>query len=390
MTTKNVFKIILLFLVLFLSLTSNTSAGFKYSFHIEPSENQLFPAMLAISQTINFRNEKNENLVGDPAGPISLKIMTEQKMRGKFTISSSTLIKPSVITFNLEPSEKFYTIRPLIEYDYAVLYKIRQPQPEVIKFMLEVEGAKGIIQTRKVLVRSLNDCPTLFKDSMGNLSSFNFIFAAFVNEHHPVVDEILRKALDTGIIRSFHGYQGTPEQVSEEIFAVWNALQREKVQYSNLWMPSALSDEVHSQHVRFIQDSFKNAQANCVDGSVLFASVFTKLGLYTELIFPPGHCLLTVYLEPPQKDKKPNFICLETTMIGIVDLDKFSIRDTFYSLMGKKNYLSRHSFNYAVKVGGKKYNAIEEWKKDTKVPVLLARKIGIIPLKDIFSGENAY
>lgn len=108
MIIKNIYKIALLFVFLFLTLTYSASPGFVYTYHIEPSEN-------------------------------------------------------------------IYIIRSLIEYDYSVLYKIRQPQPEVIKFILEIEDAKGTIQTRKVLIRSLNDCPTLLKDSNCNMSSFNFI-----------------------------------------------------------------------------------------------------------------------------------------------------------------------------------------------------------------------
>ena len=113
------------------------------------------------------------------------------------------------------------------------------------------------------------------------------------------------------------------------------------------------------------------------------ASIFTKLGLYTELIFPPEHCMLTVYLENPQKVKKPQFICLETTAIGMVDITKLSIDRGINSILSGRNHnLSNKNFNYAIKEGSRKYNLINNWEKDTKVSIFTARRLGIIPIVD--------
>ena len=287
--------IILIFCILFLLITTSAFADFKYKFEIG-IENQLFPSLIAITQTMITNNiKKDPHKIGDPIGMIGVKITTDEKISGQLSVSSSSLINKSVINFTITPSDKSYEIAPVIDYNFSSLYKTKQPKPEIVKFTLIIDGKDEIKKTQKILVRSLNDCPFFYTNDEGKECSFNFIFAAFVNENHPLVDEILRKALDTGIVRSFKGYQGTSAEVMDEIFAVWNALQRAKVQYSSITAPSGFSDKVHSQHVRFIQDSYKNAQANCIDGAVLLASVFTKLGLYTELIFPPG-ALLTNYI----------------------------------------------------------------------------------------------
>ena len=54
-----------------------------------------------------------------------------------------------------------------------------------------------------------------------------WMFAAYVNENHPLIDPILREALDTGIVNAFDGYQaGDEDDVYAQVFAVWNVIQR--------------------------------------------------------------------------------------------------------------------------------------------------------------------
>ncbi len=48
------------------------------------------------------------------------------------------------------------------------------------------------------------------------------------------------------------------------------------------------SDVALSQHVRLVGESSKSNQANCVDGSVLIASVLEKIGIETDLVKVPG------------------------------------------------------------------------------------------------------
>jgi hypothetical protein len=69
---------------------------------------------------------------------------------------------------------------------------------------------------------------------------------------------------------------------------------------------------VHSQAVRFINQSITSQQANCVDGSVLFASLIYKIGIQPILVLKPGHMFVGYYLDPGHKE----FEFLETTKLG--------------------------------------------------------------------------
>jgi hypothetical protein len=76
---------------------------------------------------------------------------------------------------------------------------------------------------------------------------------------------------------------------------------------------------VYAQRVRTIEDALKASQINCVDGSVLFASMLKAINLIPVLVRVPGHMFVGYYLD--KNRKKIDF--LETTMIGDVNLDDF-------------------------------------------------------------------
>jgi hypothetical protein len=139
------------------------------------------------------------------------------------------------------------------------------------------------------------------------------MFAAYVNEQHPFVDKVLREALDGGVVDSFTGYQSQdPAQVYRQVYALWHALSQRDVRYSNITTSAAETDAVHSQHVRLIDESINNGQANCVDGSVLLASLLRKIDIEPALVYVPGHCYLAFFLDAEHK----TLVGLETTLIG--------------------------------------------------------------------------
>ena len=71
-----------------------------------------------------------------------------------------------------------------------------------------------------------------------------------------------------------------------------------------------------SQYVRFVDQSLTNTQANCVDGSVLLASILRKISIEPFLITVPGHMYVGFYLGAG----KSQFVVLETTVIGLPDV----------------------------------------------------------------------
>ena len=89
-------------------------------------------------------------------------------------------------------------------------------------------------------------------------------------------------------------------------------------------------------------------QANCVDGSVLMASVLKKIEIKASLVLVPGHCYLAFYSSDPEKGGK--LYGLETTMIGSgASLDsalKTATLDAPYSLQKNSRKFTQENSGY--------------------------------------------
>ena len=190
--------------------------------------------------------------------------------------------------------------------------------------------------------------------------------------------------MDAEVIESFDGYQsGDSETVMAQVFAVWNALQRRGIKYSSITTTTP-SKYASCQTVRFLDESIQNTQANCVDGSVLMASILRKIGIDVYLVMVPGHCFLA-YMDGEGDDA--GLIGLETTMLGqdnlkpLKDLPKLPAK-----LKQKELNASFKTFEAAIDAG---LESLEEHMEafdagdDPNVQLISiedARDLGIMPL----------
>jgi hypothetical protein len=258
----------------------------------------------------------------------------------------------------------YYTVWPVLKYDFGKLLALRQTVPETLTIKVTVDGQAGE-EVRRMQVRPINECVFGFVDEDGP-TDLSWTFAAYVNENHPFIDEILRAALDSGDVDNFAGYQKDRKGVRKEIKAVWNALQNRGFRYSNITTTSGGEDNVFTQHVRLMGDALKTSQANCVDGSVLMASILRKLGIDVYLVCVPSHMFIAASLD--EEDGK--IIGIETTMLG------------------------NSTFEEAVKVGSEQLEEAGDKFEDPEeldyqlININSARQLGIIPIKDV-AGEAA-
>ena len=206
-----------------------------------------------------------------------------------------------------------------------------------------------------------------------------------MNEQHPFLDKILREALDAGIVDSFSGYQGEEAEVIRQVYALWDALVSRDVRYSSITATAVESETVSSQHVRLIDQSINNAQANCVDGSVLFASLLRKIGIDPFLVLVPGHCYVGFYIDEEHK----GFMCLETTLLGS-SVEKDEDYETVEKLEEAIDEDSRGdsfaTFSNAISSGSASFEENREKFDDPKegdylmIDIAKARKAGILPI----------
>ena len=120
-------------------------------------------------------------------------------------------------------------IFPVIEYDYEALKNVQQAKPVNFKYRVFIDDQLFEEKLETVWVRSVNDAMTFFIDHHGNEYKIDYIFAAYVNENEPSLDPILGQALDYGIINSWGGYQGSEEDVIDQVFTLWHHFQKTRI-----------------------------------------------------------------------------------------------------------------------------------------------------------------
>ncbi|HEX4144825.1 MAG TPA: hypothetical protein VHY91_15080 [Pirellulales bacterium] len=357
-------------------------------------DHQLFPSYLVATATIRLPDEvadedseADEQVLGDRQGLLGIKIDSPgDEVPITVTITGNDILEPSTFTGTLETEGTTYAIFPKIKYKYATLTKNKQSVPVSITFRVEVGDEEAEEQTATITLHSVNDCPYTIVHGDDTSADISFMFAAYVNEQHPFVDKLLREALDGGVVDSFTGYQsGDSAEVYRQVYALWNALSQRDVRYSNITTSAAETDAVHSQHVRLIDESINNGQANCVDGSVLLASLLRKIDIEPVLVYVPGHCYLAFFLDA---DKK-HLVGLETTLIGSAPGEDASreiagAADVVDETISQQD--SWATFCAAIAMGNEDLAANKAKFNDPAdpnyqlVPIAAARKLGILPI----------
>lgn len=288
---------------------------------------QVYPSYLIASATVKMESADSDlspNRLGDPLGVVGVKITSpENNAKVRVGFLANSILQNSSIEVTLPEKGETYTIYPKINYDFEALLKIKQAIPITLVAEVSVHDRPG--ERKSVIARlsPINDCPFYIRDKTAKFGhrDLSWMFAAYVNENHPWGDDVRKAALKTGIVDHFAGYQGKPQEVMVEVFAIWHVFQRLGFKYSNVTTTSSGSDVVYSQQVRFVDQSIQGAQANCVDGTVLFASVLRQIGIEPILVMVPGHMFLGFLAAPGNPD---SLYFLETTMIGSADLSNIA------------------------------------------------------------------
>ncbi len=141
--------------------------------------------------------------------------------------------------------------------------------------------------------------------------------AAWVTPHDAQVGEILSRAKEFMPGRRLPGYEpwkNTAAQVHstyEQARAIYRALQEHGISY----VKSSTTFGQHldvSERVRFPRESLRQVSANCIDGAVLYASLFENLGMDPVVILVPGHA----YVGVREAQHSDNYLYIETAITG--------------------------------------------------------------------------
>ncbi len=316
-------------------------------------EDTVFPSLVIASATIK-RDEsaRTEFELGDIGGLIGVGVVAPMDATPiTVTLSCADVMEPSGFKGTLAKGGSTYAIAPKVKWKYKELMKSRQQMPVDVVFKVKIGNFEETEHVRTCTLRTINDCPLGFLSGEA-LNDTHWAFAAYVNEDHPWVDALLKEALDTGVVKNFTGYQARdPDVVLKQVYAIWRVFQNRGISYSDISRVSAAQgDTMFSQHVRLLDESIDKKQANCIDGTVMLASVLRKIGINPRIVFVPGHAFLAVDLDAAGTE----LVGLETTILGAARKEDFDRTQKLRALLiDAKSYeeASWDSFQAALKVG---------------------------------------
>ena len=208
--------------------------------------------------------------------------------------------------FSLLPTLFPERIRDLVELTRGTL-----------NVLIEDLGATGIEvhRTTSVWLLPRTTAPLAVRDpKSGAYRDLTKYLGAYVTPNDPAVMSFLRTVASHHPDGQLIGYQGTtPESVTSQVRAIFEALRAEgDIRYVNSVISFSPEDATSTQRVRLPSESLRDREANCIDGTVLVASLIEAASMNAALVVVPGHA----FVAWESGTKTDSWDYLETTLIG--------------------------------------------------------------------------
>ncbi len=181
----------------------------------------------------------------------------------------------------------------------------------------DLDGKIELHRTHPVWLLARNTVSLEMKDpNESKIVDMTRYLGAFVTPHEPSIMQFLSKAVEYHPAGRFAGYQ---DPVKPQVRAIFKALKSDaKITYINSVITFDPAEGSRSQRVRLPRESLGDGQANCIDGTLLFASLLEAISLDPAIVIVPGHAL--VAWKNAKNGKKWNY--LETVEIGTNTFEK--------------------------------------------------------------------
>ena len=282
-------------------------------------DNQLYPSIvLALNNTSSLSSQST--LPTDAVAqlfPFQVTLTSPHDNAVlRVVIDSSNLNYVTILQEILPRRGETYTFTPSVKWKYDQLRHLRQPRSLDLTFTCFIDDEEVDIKNLHLSVRTVNECPLSFRGEGNHIVDTRWLFAAYVNEDHPQIPNIVSDILDQGIVSRLSGYQSSARNaVSDQVFAVWYYTLNRGISYASISCTSNPSPRANVQHIRFFDEVYSSRQANCIDACVFLASILRKIGLRPVIFVEPCHAYLGYYTDK----KRSNIALLETTITAWVN-----------------------------------------------------------------------
>ncbi len=175
-------------------------------------------------------------------------------------------------------------------------------------------------ETRSLLLLARNSSFNSVVDpETGRTRDLTKYYAAWVTPHVEPVQALVRKAAEKMPGRRIWGYQGRPdpEATTAQVKALFDTLKDAGIAYVDSVIDFGAGPGQITQRTRLPRESLRHRSANCIDGTVLFASLLECASLHAAIVLVPGHA----FVAWERWRGSDTWDYLETTMIDSHDFD---------------------------------------------------------------------
>jgi hypothetical protein len=181
-------------------------------------------------------------------------------------------------------------------------------------------GKVEIHRTYPIWLLANTTAPLAVRDpKTGQWQDMTRYLGAFVTPNAPDVMAFLQTASNYHPERRFVGYQLDESHVEPQVVALYNALHDAELRYINSVIDFSPDTGSANQRVRLPSECLRDKAANCIDGTVLFASLLEAISISPAIVIIPGHAFLAWETWSGAPD---TWRYLEATMIGSHDYNQ--------------------------------------------------------------------
>lgn len=267
-----------------LTATCACADAYEWQIDITPA-GELFPA-LQLSQA------RRTGAVGSGDGLVSVRVRgTDIPADLHVRIETPGLRAPGIAHATVGGAGTLLELRPRLDWDVAQLRHLGSPRRQLMQVTLESAGRAPDARRVEVRLHPLDDALYYVREGRDRVD-LGWAFAGYVNPHDPVVDDVLAAAstLDAGFDASALDRDAGIDL--RRAAAVWAALEQRGLRYADGDPALSRGPTVWSQRVRLLGDVWRDRRANCLDSSVLIASVLERLGMHAFIVLVPGHAFI--------------------------------------------------------------------------------------------------
>ncbi len=242
---------------------------------------------------------------------------------------------------------------PVLQLDpVATLNEIR---PATLRVQLHQLGHGDELllhdQTYPIMMNAYDTALLGIRAPDGTIIDLTNYLVAFVTPHAPEVEDLLRRAVEHHPQHQIAGYQGAKDVddarriVREQVQAIYTALKQDAgLVYINSPLNFGKQEGQITQRVRLPSTSLHEdrSRANCIDGTVLYASLLELATLEPFIVIVPGHAFIgwRVWKGVDQYD------FLETTLTGTEAFEKaLQMGKQQYDQARAKGFFGRELFD---------------------------------------------